>query len=298
MKEKKQKYIIGFLIVIDILLVVGIVLCLGQFKDKLNDEKDDIKIVNELMEKIIPFDENLNSNEEEYNYMFADEKVDINNMGSHLMFGMIFQELIDNDFGDKKYYRVDLEDKEFIDENGEYDPEAYQKYVNDQNNWVELKESEYCGPQCDAEFYYYYKINKKVIHEYAVKMFGVDKLKDDTYVINYGEYCEYSNDEYYCKASAGGGTGIANYVLKYDRYEKKDDEIYIYQKAYYVENDLNKDGYNVSTYYQSNDKTYYEDVELEFDDKLYEKHGTIFKTTFKQSKDGNYYWISSEPLNN
>lgn len=284
---KKKKIII--IIVVGIAIFIAGCFLIHHLNDKKNKEAEELLVAN-LAEQIVPYERSfLGMEEDKYGYMFSNIKIDHNNIGNGLKFGMIYRELLRTGYDGVKYYRPQFEEDENLEDDIDWD---------DINNWEEIEESEYLGPQEDGSIKVYYEITREKVHEMARDMFGQDTLIDGDYTLSPAEGCSFRNDEYFCHNFAGGGTGVDFYMTKFDHYEKEGEDIVIYQKAYWLANSDETEKLIVAASCDSENVTEIDDYSSEFDETLYQKYGRMYKSIFRKNSDGKYYWISSEPVEN
>lgn len=281
MEEKSNKKNNVIFIVIGVSLVIIFAVCgwkLGtwyaDYQDKNNNQVEE-KNENNNEEKVELKEEEIEELESYLlpaNYwrnsdkvgMFAKEKVTIDNLDNYGKLVAIFLKLKYDGYTEKvEFYDIDWKLRTDITD---YDYDGYM---------------------------YYSDINKELIHEYAIKMFGKDDLVDEEFSL-FSITCEYSED-YKCYMFPGGGTGYPHYYMELDRYEVTNDEVVLYHKYVYFLMNQEYWKYGIYTSHDSdNELALYEDDK---DDKYYlEEYGTMYKTIFKKDDNGNYYWLSSEPV--
>ncbi len=263
-----------------------------KINERIDDEKEKQEqlILRLIEEQIISYDRTIfqqSKEKDKYNYMFANNKVDYTNVDNILKFAMVYRELLRNGYDDVKYYRF----KHEVSLDVVYD-------WGDIKNWMEIDESEYSGPLADYTTKFYYKITKEKIHEMANLMFEEDTLVDGDYLLSFVDECSFRNDEYFCHEVAGGGTGNDEYLTELDHYEFNDNNLVVYQKAYWIEKDYDTGKYNIAPSIESEILAQLDDYDFKFDEDLYRKYGRMYKSIFRKNSAGTYYWVSSEPVLN
>ena len=232
--------------------------------------------------------------------MFADYKVDNSNLSLYGKYSLIVQ-LLDRDgyFDEVEYYKYKEEDN-------------YEDLILATEE--DLKDYDKSGfNQCDSDVIVrkYPKINKSLISRYAKNIFGIDNIE----ILSFSYYCiscDLVNGEYNCRNYTGGtGSSNASWEYKYVDYEKNNDEMYIYHKAFWGFNDYLENGnenyviFNTDNNekddlkdYVKNDKLIAVVNDFQYDniDKLLDKYGVTFKSVFKKNSDGEYRWVSTEPI--
>lgn len=245
--------------------------------------------------------------------MFADYKVDNSNLSLYGKYSLIVQ-LLDRDgyFDEVEYYKYKEEDN-------------YEELILATEE--DLKDYDKSGfNQCDSDVIVrkYPKINKSLISRYAKNIFGIDNIE----ILPFSYYCiscVLVNGEYSCRNNTGGtGTSNASWEYKYVDYEKNNDEMYIYHKAFYGIGEVRQTGEysfeGVDNYlifntddinkYQNEvfdengnyviDKEHFiakvKDSDCYDSDKLLDEYGVTFKSVFKKNSDGEYRWVSTEPI--
>lgn len=251
-------------------------------------------------------------NNESYG-MFADYKVDVNNLSLYGKYHLIVQ-LLEKDgyFDEVEYYKYK--------EEGNYE-DLVLATEEDLKNY-DKSESNQCV--ADEIVRKYPKINKSLISRYAKDIFGINNIEILSFNYNCIS-CELVNGEYSCRNNTGGtGTGNASWEYKYVDYEKNNDEMYIYHKAFYGMGEVRQTGEysfeGVDNYlifntddinkYQNEvfdengnyviDKEHFiakvKDSDCYDSDKLLDEYGVTFKSIFKKNSDGEYRWVSTEPV--
>ena len=124
-----------------------------------------------------------------------------------------------------------------------------------------------------------YNTNYEEVASAYKKIFGSDKnvpLEDaETFYLS----CYVRNNDYLCMAmDAGGGLESAN-EFKFVNAAKQNNTITIYNLIV-AESKLIEDKINIDN----------------LSDKNWQKYGKKYKSVFKEDSDGNYYWYSTEPV--
>lgn len=143
----------------------------------------------------------------------------------------------------------------------------------------------------DSEYilsFHYFSVVKKDLEESWHKIFGTNNpLPLGEFTVSEVLQCEYSeeNDDYLCFMGMVGGYWVPEQYTKLIKAEKYGNTITLYdQYILFAEDYL--------TYKDPEEKIKLGDS---WDEKLIEK-GQLYKHTYKKDKNGNYYWVSSEPI--
>lgn len=301
----------GFIIAILVLLVI----CSGVFvtyKFMLNDSSEDKEItldkdVEKALKYIYVYDNSnfsiTDENASDTSYskgMFNTYKVDVNNLSLYGKYNLVLNMIYNDGYFDEFEY-----------------------YKRSEDNWedlikVDVKDltSEELGysSQCDADYLVrkYPNINKELINKYAKDIFDIDGI--DMYSFGYScIQCNIVLGEYECM-NISGGTGTRNYdwVYKYVDYEKKGEELYIYHKAFFGINDESTGDYLIFNSDDVIDNISYDnegsfilgneyfiakvDGDSYNSDELLDRYGIRFKSVFKKNSNGEYRWVSTEPV--
>lgn len=178
-----------------------------------------------------------------------------------------------------------------------------QNYNEDEiNNLTKTEFQKISKETIEMEFIHDTVKEYKNLNEKALEIFNQENNKWD----NYGGLAselQYIDNSYYLVGFDGGGKGTSEYgYAEIQKVEKDAENIYIYDKFIYVDStnyDL-AEGDSKIHIYTSADKS--KDIGTESDimlsvKDLYKKYENQLETyvhTFKQKKDGTYYWVSSE----
>lgn len=304
---KKKGLLIGILILL--------LICSGVFvtyKFMLNDSSEDKEItldkdVEKALNYIYVYDNSnfsiMDESVSDTSYskgMFNTYKVDVNNLSLYGKYNLVLN-MIYNDgyFNEFEYYKRSEDNLE----------DLIKVNVKD----LTSEELGYSS-QCDADYLVrkYPNINKELINKYAKDIFDINGI--DMYSFGYScIQCNIVFGEYECM-NISGGTGTRNYgwVYKYVDYEKKGEELYIYHKAFLGINDESTGDYlifnsddvidNISFDNDGSliiDKEYFIDKvdEASYNsDELLDRYGIRFKSVFKKNSNGEYRWVSTEPV--
>lgn len=301
----------GFIIAILVLLVI----CGGVFvtyKFMLNDSSEDKEItldkdVEKALNYIYVYDNSnfsiTDENASDTSYsksMFNTYKVDVNNLSLYGKYNLVLNMIYNDGYFDEFEY-----------------------YKRSEDNWedlikVDVKDltSEELGysSQCDADYLVrkYPNISKELINKYAKDIFDIDGI--DMYSFGYScIQCNIVLGEYECM-NISGGTGTRNYdwVYKYVDYEKKGEELYIYHKAFFGINDESTGDYLIFNSDDVIDNISYDnegslimcneyfiakvDGDSYNSEELLDRYGIRFKSVFKKNSNGEYRWVSTEPV--
>ena len=166
---------------------------------------------------------------------------------------------------------------------------------------LELKDSEKTttmqnGQPLDG----WYSFEASKLQDKAKEMYGTE-IENEDFEIGYGAGCTYKNQKY--SYSSGGGSG--EYMTNIKNIEKayqENDLLFIEDK--YIA--IKENGDKAALYKASNSNIELETIDLSnYTDEdtlskyIMKKHSNkmiSFKHTFKKNSDGNYYWYSTEPL--
>lgn len=304
---KKKVFIIAILVLL--------VICGGVFvtyKFMLNDSSEDKEItLDKDVEKALNYiyvydnsnfsitDENASDNSYSKG-MFNTYKVDVNNLSLYGKYNLVLNMIYNDGYFDEFEY-----------------------YKRSEDNWedlikVDVKDltSEELGysSQCDADYLVrkYPNISKELINKYAKDIFDIDGI--DMYSFGYScIQCNIVLGEYECM-NISGGTGTRNYdwVYKYVDYEKKGEELYIYHKAFFGINDESTGDYLIFNSDDVIDNISYDndgslilgneyfiakvDGDSYNSEELLDRYGIRFKSVFKKNSNGEYRWVSTEPV--
>ena len=148
--------------------------------------------------------------------------------------------------------------------------------------------------ECKINIYPSGEVEKKYLEMFGSKPSAVESFKTDGFHI-----CYLKDNNYYCGLSdevtynVGGDIAIYRGIKKANQ---KGDEIIIYdyfikiveEKCYssYIDGELNSE---CSDAYQN-----LKDKKIDFN--FMKKYGSLYRHTYKKSKDGTYYWIRSEKI--
>ncbi len=245
---------------------------------------------------------NINVNDRLNDGMFTDSKVTLNNLSLESKYAVIVG---------------------MMEEDGYFDNAEYFKYTEagNEESLVALSEeeakkydNEYGDLTCDADMIVrkYYGITGDLINKYAEDIFGIKNIRKVSF--NFGCIeCKYKNGEYDCRNYTGGyATRPFRWEAKVVDYDKTDTEILLYHKAFYVgfNNEgsyvlmTDRDGLDVDNKgnIKVNSKKLITSLGNEFltidTNDLLEEYGITFKSVFKKNNNGEYRWVSTEPVKN
>ena len=152
----------------------------------------------------------------------------------------------------------------------------------------------------------WYSFDAEVMHKYAKEFYGEEiDLVDEYFSISWWQGCSYNNGEYlYSEGGAGPRLEPITYITKA---YIEDDVLYIYDKYLLISQpDIEKDEYDIykDTVSEVMDKIG-SDVNIHINDidsikeyvlEEYEDKMSEYKHTFKKNANGEYYWVSTEPV--
>ncbi|MGN0992554.1 MAG: hypothetical protein ACI4PE_01250 [Bacilli bacterium] len=213
-------------------------------------------------------------------------------------------------------------------------PYVLKKYSVEKNIDFESDKSKICISEADNKITFFDSISKKNVEKDNV--FSISKEEIDNYLKtlfntdrvfeidnfsdfgfgdgNYNKYF-YSKDDnkFYLGISCQGDSFTMDINSKFLNFKQDNDKVEIYSKVIkclggvVCSNTGKAEGKYVSSkdFSYQNDKGFIQDTEFNKGDSinydyLYEKYSDVFntyKTTFKKSDDGKYYWYSSEIVN-
>jgi len=202
-------------------------------------------------------------------------------------------------FSNKKVTIADLKERDkmytilsYLDKDGYFEDKTYYQIYDDEGNELDkqkkISEKKY-NPQ-RGDMIVYKDINPNEIKKVANRIFNEDIEIPVHMIYNNSIECTFA-DKVECNLYQGCSIGSKDYV-KYVSSDIKDDEIHIYQKFLH-ETSLN----GVITLDNGLEEIDKDESSIkEITNGVLDKYGTTYKTTFKKSKDGKFYWYSSEPL--
>lgn len=148
-----------------------------------------------------------------------------------------------------------------------------------------------------------YAFDAKLLQDSALKLYGKEIENGD-----FNEYlttgATYKDNVYYHTANSESNY-LSYHHREYVSYEIVENTLYVFDKYLYIygELDSRSDNYNVVVYADSAKKkslgkgTYLEaDNLVDFIVPNYDRKKSNYKHTFEKSSDGNWYWVSSEPV--
>lgn len=144
----------------------------------------------------------------------------------------------------------------------------------------------------------YTKIKKSIIDESYKKLYGKEIENNESFKVDNLNICYLKDDYYYCGLSETFTYTLGNESMIYRVMEKaveKSSEIIIYDYFAKINNNKCFKTYTSTTENSNCTEEYKNTKEINY--KFMKKYGTKYKHVFKESEDGSYYWVSSEPLN-
>ena len=148
----------------------------------------------------------------------------------------------------------------------------------------------------DGEVLTHYYFKDSTIEKKAKQIFGDDVvIKHESLPNLLAKEIKHENGRYVKTYIQGGGGFLwEDSTEKLVKAEKKDDEIYLYDKYIHVVRD--EDNYNLNKVYNASDrkKLLVSNVSMTSIDIDKIKNVNLFKHTFKKNTDGSYYWVSTE----
>lgn len=160
------------------------------------------------------------------------------------------------------------------------------------------------GDELASDWYYF---DANILQNKVKELYGENaNIPNQTFNDGSGVMCSYGNGKYMLSVGGGSGEGLFP-VSKIVEAYSQNDEIYIITKnATYIYNVDNEKGslYTDSTlankikdYQDEKYITMNEDKIVEDIIKNDEKTMINYKHIFKKGSNGNYYWVSTEPIN-
>ncbi len=146
---------------------------------------------------------------------------------------------------------------------------------------------------------FYFKEDKFI--ERVKNMYGKDIIIEDKETLSNEDNCScyLENEFYYCYC--GDSTteiGYEKNIIKLDKYEQKNDILYIYVKHLHLvyEEEDESGSININVLNRKNGKSLGY-IHGYTEDELFEKYGefaTPYVNVYKKNDDGSYYWYSTE----
>ena len=142
------------------------------------------------------------------------------------------------------------------------------------------------------------KIKQDVIASAYQKLFGEKIKSKDAFNYDNSHICYLKDDYYYCGKSEtytyilDGTTAIYRII---DEAVEKGSKITIYD--YFLKINCNECYKNYTTLDKNEEcsKKYTKDTKIDY--KFMKKYGTRYKHVYQKNKNGEYYWVSSTPVN-
>lgn len=143
----------------------------------------------------------------------------------------------------------------------------------------------------------YNKINKEIIDKSYKNLFGQEIENNKSFKIDNFNICYLKDDYYYCGLSetftyTAGSESIIYRVVK--KAEEKGSDIVIYDYFVKINDDVCYKNYTTTVLNQNCTNNYKNQKEVNYE--FMKKYGTEYVHLYRKSEDGNYYWISSEPV--
>ena len=260
-EDKLLKVIIVILILVVILLLIYRI-----FYGK--PISNDNKLVKELHSYLMPDD--LNNCDGLSNY--SDKKVTSKDLTDDIKLCLAYQ-------------KSDVKDAKIE----EYDPEKKKETCNTNEMIFGLEDG---ATKCNVA-----KIKKEVIESTYLKLFGEKIKTEDAFNYDNSHICYLKDNYYYCgKAETytyiiDGTTAIYRII---EKAIEKGSTITLYD--YFIKINSNECYKNYTTLEKNNNctKNYTEKTKIDYN--FMKKYGTMYKHIYHKNKDGEYYWVSSEPI--
>ena len=246
--------------------------------ENVDTEKDDSvsltesEVKNIYSTRVPILDKNLNDAN-----AYQNKKIDVNNLNESLLRGFAF-------------WNIDFKEGDIT------------SFVNEDGS---LMCDEYCSFD-DLWGEGWYIFDAKLLQDSAKELYGRE-IPNGDFADSVGSGATYTNGEYH--HSAGGGTITAiKYYREFVTYEEVDDTLVVTDKfiKFVVEPNDSAEDYVVKVYTDSNNVTLidttnskYDAYDEEFESSViasYKDKMVQYKHTFKQDDNGNWYWVSTEPI--
>lgn len=163
--------------------------------------------------------------------------------------------------------------------------------------WVKDEE----GNECVTGWY---SFDKEVMHKYAKEFYGDDIiLTDETIKISWAETCTYNDETGMYRYSDGGAGSLLTPVSTITKAYIEEDMLYIFDKYLLISE--SSDAPNKYDIYSSSVSDVMEKVEINMESISDIEHYVMgnykdkmaeYKHTFKKNDNGEYYWVSTEPV--
>lgn len=143
----------------------------------------------------------------------------------------------------------------------------------------------------------YKKVKKSIIDDSYKKLYGKDIENNESFKVDNLNICYLKDDYYYCGLSETFTYTLGNESIIYRVMEKaieKGSKIVIYDYFVKLNNDTCFKNYTTSTINTECTKEYKNQKDIDY--KFMKEFGTKYKHVFNETKDGSYYWVSSEPI--
>ena len=131
---------------------------------------------------------------------------------------------------------------------------------------------------------------------FVFEIFGQDISNNEEFRADNTHICYLKDNKYYCGLSETFSYVIGNESTIYrvlEKAVKKGSEIYLYDYFAKITNSTCYKDYTPSTINQDCTSNYKEN---KVNYKFMEKYATKYKHTYRKGENGNYYWVSSEPV--
>ncbi len=140
------------------------------------------------------------------------------------------------------------------------------------------------------------KIDRNIIDDTYKKLFGEDIKDNKEFKADNTHICYLKGDKYYCGLSETFSYTFGNESTIYrvlNKAIKKGREVYLYDYFIMETNNICYKDYP-STIVNKECSDEFDEDKMDFE--FMEKYATKYKHTYRKGKDGNYYWVSSEPI--
>lgn len=140
------------------------------------------------------------------------------------------------------------------------------------------------------------KIDKSIIDNSYLKIFGKEIEENEKFEIDGTHTCYLNEDYYYCGLSETytfilGGSKVSRAIKNY---KEKGSEITIYDYFIKLNEPICYANYTSDIINQKCTNKYKPNKKINFS--FLKKYGSKYKHTYQKAEDGTYYWVSSEPV--
>jgi hypothetical protein len=262
-----------------VLILVSLPLIMIGLPKLFNDSKEEkITLSEEQVDELYSYIPSIDN--ELYN-IFQNKKVTVNDVNNQLLYNKIYSNMEESDMRGSVIYEIT---KDNCSQEGGI-------YINNSCYVYDLYKSSH------------YFFDKDVLSNRFVKYYGSHKTSELPYNVKDKDKdsCDLIDDRYFCSTNRFTmKDGYNESIIKFNKYEAKSNEIYIYVDYLYAElaGDDPSGNIIVKVYKSKGDKelgsTYTFSSEIIFD--KYADKARMYKNTYKKDKTGNFYWYSIEPV--